>query len=122
MGMVYTRSKLKTKNKNMKTKTKANIIIAVISIFLIFLGIANLTAQVDTTAHCVTPDQIGDVINTGVAILDATHNTIIPNVDNSITGGFITAIALLIVRILEKRKLRKKGKLKDEKNNSVYHE
>ena len=105
----------------MKTKTKANIIIAVISIFLIIFGIGAI-AQ-DTIGHCTTTaDEIGNAVNTGVQILDATNNQLIPFLPNSVTGGFITAIALLIVRIIEKRKLRKNGKLKDEKNNSVYHE
>ena len=105
----------------MKTKTKANIIIAVISILIVFFGV-NAIAQIDSSAHCITANDVSNVVDSGVSILNATHNTIIPNVDNSIVGSVITALALLVIRIIEKRKLRKNGKLKDEKNNSIYHE
>lgn len=104
----------------MKTKIKSNIIIAVVSIFLLLIGIHAL-AQ-DTLGHCEPSEVVGDIVGTGVQILDATHNNIIPNVPNSVTGALITLVAGLFIRLWEKRKLRKKGKLKDEKNNSLYHE
>lgn len=41
-------------------------------------------------------------------------NTLVPNVDNGLIGSVLTILASLIVRVIEKRKLRKQGKLKDK--------
>lgn len=51
---------------------------------------------------------INDIVNTGVAILDYTGNTLIKGVPNSVVGGLVATIVLGIVRIIEKRKLIKK--------------
>jgi len=56
---------------------------------------------------------IQEIANTGVNILTLTHNTIIPNVPNEITGGIITMIIGFLIRFFEKKHLRKKGKLID---------
>jgi hypothetical protein len=56
---------------------------------------------------------IQEIATTGVNILTLTHNTIIPNVPNEITGGIITIIIGFLIRFFEKRHLRKKGKLTD---------
>lgn len=56
---------------------------------------------------------IQHLASTGVDVLTLTHNTIIPNVPNEITGGIITMILGVVIRYFEKRHLRKKGKLKD---------
>jgi hypothetical protein len=54
---------------------------------------------------------IQTILSTGVNFATATNNTIIPNVPNEITGSLITIIAGFIIRFLEKRSLRRKGKL-----------
>lgn len=54
---------------------------------------------------------IQHLASTGVDVLTLTHNTIIPNVPNEITGGIITMILGVVIRFFEKRHLRKKGKL-----------
>jgi len=41
-------------------------------------------------------------------------NTLVPNVDNGLIGSVLTILASLIVRVIEKRKLRKQDKLKDK--------
>ena len=41
-------------------------------------------------------------------------NTLVPNVDNGLIGSVLTILASLIFRVIEKRKLRKQGKLKDK--------
>jgi hypothetical protein len=56
---------------------------------------------------------IQHLASTGVDVLTLTHNTIIPNVPNEITGGIITMILGVVIRFFEKSYLRKKGKLKD---------
>lgn len=77
--------------------------------FLFIVFICSLTAQVDSTT-------IQNILTTGVNIATATNNTIIPKVPNEITGALITLIAGFIIRIFEKRYLRKRGKLKDQNN------
>jgi hypothetical protein len=54
---------------------------------------------------------IQHLASTGVDVLTLTHNTIIPNVPNEITGGIITIILGVVIRFFEKRYLIKKGKL-----------
>jgi len=61
-------------------------------------------AQIDSAG-------IQNILSTGVTFATATNNTIIPNVPNEITGSLITIIAGFIIRFLEKRSLRRKGKL-----------
>lgn len=51
---------------------------------------------------------VSDIVNTGVAILDYTGNTLIKGVPNSALGGLVTAIILGIFRFYEKRKLIKR--------------
>lgn len=77
-----------------------------------------LLAMVLTAVSLMAQDSlnvIGDIVNTGVAILDYTGNTLVNGVPNSVIGGLITAIALAVVRFIEKRKLIKKLSKKDFK-------
>ena len=74
---------------------------------ILFVLISTCTfSQIDSTG-------IQNILQTGVSIADATNNTIIPNVPNSITGSIITLVAGFIIRFFEKRRLRKQGKLTD---------
>lgn len=73
-------------------------------LFIVFIG--SLTAQVDSTT-------IQSILSTGVNIATVTNNNIIPKVPNEITGSLITLIAGFLIRLFEKRRLRKKGKLID---------
>lgn len=77
-----------------------------ILILLFILTGGCIFAQVDSTA-------VQQILQTGVAIADATNNTIIKGVPNSVTGGLITLVAGFIIRYFEKRRLRKQGKLSD---------
>ncbi len=45
-------------------------------------------------------------------------NSVIPNVNNNLIGSFITLIAGIVIRAIEKRRLRKQGKLNDKANAS----
>lgn len=56
----------------------------------------------------IDSSQIQNIVHTGVDVLTFTHNTIIPNVPNEITGGIITMIVSVIIRYFEKRHLLKK--------------
>ena len=52
---------------------------------------------------------INDVVNTGIAIHQATGGgEIINGVNNSVTSGLITIVVALVVRFFEKRKIHKK--------------
>lgn len=75
--------------------------------FIFFFALVGIAcAQIDSAG-------IQQLAQTGVQILDATHNTIIPNVPNEITGGLISLVLGFVIRFFEKRHLRKKGKLID---------
>ena len=89
----------------MKTKTISYLIIALIICFYIMFGVVAM-AQVDSTT-------IQNTLSTGMQIIEITGKQIIPNVPNSITGSVLTLIAGIIIRFIEKRKLRKAGKLND---------
>ena len=91
---------------------KSKIIIAVISMILIFIGI-NAIAQIDSTT-------IQNTISTGFQIVSAENDHIVPNVPNSVTGALLTLIAGVVIRLIEKRQLRKKNKLNDKKDDSIY--
>ena len=82
---------------------KSNAIILVLSFILICLGFGAI-AQIDSTG-------VQNILSTGVSIATATNNTIIKGLPNEITGSLITLLAGFIIRIIEKRHLRKKGKL-----------
>lgn len=60
-------------------------------------------------------DTLNTIINHGVQIGTALQGstTLIKGVDNSIIGSLLSIIAGLIIRSVEKRRLRKKGKLVD---------
>ena len=62
-------------------------------------------------------DTISILIKQGIEIGSQMQqsNTVIPNVDNGILGSFISIIAGIVIRIIEKRRLRKKGLLNDIK-------
>ena len=61
-------------------------------------------------------DTISMLINQGIQIGSQMQqsNNFIPNIDNSLIGAFISVIAGIIIRAIEKRKLRKQGKLNDK--------
>ena len=61
-------------------------------------------------------DTISLLIQQGIQIGSQMQqsNTVIPNVDNSLIGAFISVIAGIIIRAIEKHKLRKQGKLTDK--------
>lgn len=78
-----------------------------------------LLAMVLTSVSLMAQDSlnvISDIVNTSVAILDYTGNTLVKGVPNSVVGSLVTAIVLGIVRIYEKRKLIKKLTQAKEKN------
>lgn len=78
-----------------------------------------LLAMVLTSVSLMAQDSlnvISDIVNTSVAILDYTGNSIVKGVPNSVVGSLVTAIVLGIVRIIEKRKLIKKLTQAKEKN------
>ena len=60
-------------------------------------------------------DTLNTIINHGVEIGTALQGstTLIKGVDNSIIGSLLSIIAGLIIRSVEKRRLRRKGKLTD---------
>lgn len=89
----------------MKTKTISYLIIALVICFNVAFGVVAM-AQIDSTT-------IQNTLSTGMQIIEITGKQIIPNVPNSITGSLITLIAGVVIRIFEKRKLRKAGKLND---------
>lgn len=86
-------------------KKTANGIVIVLSFILICIGFDAL-AQIDSTG-------VQNLLSTGVNIATATNNTIIKGLPNEVTGSLITMIAGFIIRIIEKRHLRKKGRLND---------
>jgi hypothetical protein len=57
--------------------------------------------------------QIQEVVKIGLQIADNSNTTLIPNLPNNITSSLITIAVGLIIRFIEKRILRKKGKLRD---------
>jgi len=61
-------------------------------------------------------DTLNTIINHGVEIGSALQGstTLIKGVDNSIVGSLLYIIAGLIIRSIEKRRLRKQGKLTDK--------
>lgn len=63
-------------------------------------------------------DTLSLLIQQGIEIGTQIQNTnsVIPNVNNNLLGTFITLIAGIVIRAIEKRKLRKQGKLKDKPN------
>lgn len=84
-------------------KKTATAIVTILSFLLICLGFSAM-AQIDSAG-------VQNILLTGVNIATATNNTIIKGVPNEITGSLITLIAGFIIRIIEKRQLRKRGKL-----------
>ena len=62
-------------------------------------------------------DTISLLIQQGIQIGSQMQqsNTVIPNVDNGILGAFLSIITGIVIRIIEKRRLRKKGLLNDIK-------
>ena len=60
-------------------------------------------------------DTISLLINQGIQIGSQMQSSpnLLPGVDNSLIGAFISLIAGVIIRAIEKRKLRKAGKLTD---------
>jgi uncharacterized membrane protein YoaK (UPF0700 family) len=79
-------------------------IILIFSFILICIGYEAVAQAIDSA-------EIQTILTTGVNIATATHNTIIKGVPNEITGSLITLIAGFIIRLIEKRSLRKRGKL-----------
>lgn len=57
--------------------------------------------------------QIQEVVKIGLQVAESTNTTLIPNLPNNITSSLITIAVGLIIRFVEKRLLRKKGKLND---------
>ena len=57
--------------------------------------------------------QIQEVVKIGLQVAESTNTTLIPNFPNNITSSLITIAVGLIIRFVEKRILRKKGKLRD---------
>jgi len=57
--------------------------------------------------------QIQEVVKIGLQVAENTNTTLIPNLPNNITSSLITIAVGLIIRFVEKRILRKKGKLRD---------
>jgi len=57
--------------------------------------------------------QIQEVVKIGLQVAETTNTTLIPNLPNNITSSLITIAVGLIIRFVEKRILRKKGKLRD---------
>lgn len=93
-------------------KKLSYLIIFTVSLFLISMPIFS---QIDSAG-------IQSIVGTSFDIVSAvTVKPIIPNVPNEITGGLITLIAGLVIRLFEKRRLRKKGHLIDKKSkDSIY--
>lgn len=60
-------------------------------------------------------DTINTLIKQGLEIGTSIsgNDTLIHGVDNGIVGSVISIVTALIIRFIEKRKLRKKGKLVD---------
>ena len=90
----------------MKEKRTSLAIITIMSFILFCIGYGAVAQAIDSTA-------VQQVLSTGVNIATATNNTIIKGVPNEITGSLITLIAGFIIRLIEKRRLRKSGKLTD---------
>ena len=86
-------------------KKTATGIIIFLSFMLICIGFDALS-QIDSTG-------VQNLLSTGVNIATATNNTIIKGLPNEVTGSLITLLAGFIIRIIEKRHLRKRGRLND---------
>jgi hypothetical protein len=86
-------------------KKTANGIVIVVSFILICIGFTAV-AQIDSTG-------IQNLLTTGVNVATATNNTIIKGLPNEITGSLITLLAGFVIRMIEKRHLRRKGRLND---------
>jgi ABC-type phosphate transport system permease subunit len=71
-------------------------------ILLLFALLATVAVTAQDSLH-----HIPELVNVGVAALTATNNTIIPGVDNTVSGSLITALILGIVRFFEKRKIKR---------------
>lgn len=96
---------------------KSNFIIVFLSTILLLIGFTSI-AQIDSTG-------IQNLIGTGLGIVTTINGegNLIPSVPNAITGSLITLIAGVLIRLFEKRKLRRKGHLIDKKlKDSVYPE
>lgn len=68
-------------------------------------------AEIETMAKNPNPENeqlIKDVINTGVAVMNATNNPIIPGMENEYAGGLIAGLVLGIIRFFEKRRRERK--------------
>ena len=96
-------NQIPTNSRRVKMKKTANAIVLILSFILICIGFSAL-AQIDSTG-------VQQILSTGVNIATVTNNAIIKGVPNEITGSLITLIAGFIIRIIEKRQLRKRGKL-----------
>lgn len=57
--------------------------------------------------------QIQEIVNVGLQVAENTNTNLIPNVPNNITSTIITIVVGLVIRFFEKRRLRKKGMLRD---------
>lgn len=79
-------------------------IILIFSFILVCIGYSALAQAIDSA-------EIQTILTTGVNIATITHNNIIKGVPNEVTGSLITLIAGFIIRLIEKRSLRKRGKL-----------
>ena len=90
---------------------KAKTILLIISA-LILLSCA-VTGQTRPNGHDsdVVNSVVNGAIHTGEVITG--HAPLIPFIPDSILGGIVSSIVFSIWRIIEKRKLRKAGKLKD---------
>jgi hypothetical protein len=60
-------------------------------------------------------DTLQMIIQQAIAVGSQAQNSpnLIHGVDNSLIGSLLTIIAGVVIRAIEKRKLRKKGKLND---------
>jgi len=90
----------------MKERRTSFAIITIMSFILFCIGYGAVAQAIDSTG-------VQQILSTGVNIATATNNTIIKGVPNEITGSLITLIAGFIIRLIEKRRLRKLGKLSD---------
>lgn len=62
--------------------------------------------MIDSTA-------VQQLVNIGFQIAENSHTNLIPNVSNNITSSIITIFVGVLIRFWEKRRLRKKGMLRD---------
>lgn len=77
------------------------------NIFIAFMLICTFAVAQDTLPQAA--DHLQNAITAGAALLDATHNTLIPGMENSTAGLLLYAILREVIPAIRRRRKRKKA-------------